>query len=67
MPHFTTVGRSIRRAEGVEKVTGKARFTGDLDFPGLLEGRVLRSPFPHALIESIDVRDAEALRGCSAC
>ena len=63
MAQFTTVGRSIRRAEGVEKVTGKARFTGDLDFPGLLEGRVLRSPFPHALIDSIDVRDAEALPG----
>ena len=63
MPQFTTVGRSIRRAEGMEKVTGKARFTADLDFPGLLEGRVLRSPFPHALIESIDVRDAEALPG----
>ena len=67
MAQFTTVGRSIRRVEGVEKVTGKARFTGDLDFPGLLEGRVLRSPFPHALIESIDVRDAEALPGCMAC
>ncbi len=63
MAQFTTVGRSIRRAEGVEKVTGKARFTGDLDFPGLLEGRVLRSPFPHALIESIDVREAQALPG----
>ena len=63
MPQFTTVGRSIRRTEGVEKVTGKARFTADLDFPGLLEGRVLRSPFPHALIESIDARAAEALPG----
>lgn len=63
MAQFTTVGRSIRRAEGVEKVTGKARFTGDLDFPGLLEGRVLRSPFPHARIESMDVREAEALPG----
>ena len=60
---FTTIGRSIRRAEGVEKVIGKARFTADLDFPGLLEGRVLRSPFPHALIEGIDVRDAEVLPG----
>ena len=60
---LTTVGRSIRRAEGVEKVTGKARFTADLDFPGLLEGKVLRSPFPHALIESIDVSGAEALPG----
>ena len=63
MLQFTTVGRSIRRTEGVEKVTGKARFTADLDFPGLLEGKVLRSPFPHALIESIDARDAEAHPG----
>ena len=63
MSQLTTVGRSIRRAEGVEKVTGKARFTADLDFPGLLEGRVLRSPLPHALIESVEVREAEALPG----
>ena len=63
MPQFTTVGRSIRRAEGSEKVTGKARFTADLDFPGLLEGRALRSPFPHALIENIEVGEAEALSG----
>ena len=63
MPHLTVVGRSVRRSEGVEKVTGRARFTADLDFPGLLEGRVLRSPFPHALVEDIDVSEARRLPG----
>lgn len=63
MQNFKVVGHPIRRMEAREKVTGQARFTGDLDFPGLLEGRVLRSPFPHAVVESIDVSAAERMPG----
>jgi hypothetical protein len=48
-----TVGMSIRRIDGAEKVTGAAKFTGDLSFSNLLEAKVLRGPPPHALIESI--------------
>jgi CO/xanthine dehydrogenase Mo-binding subunit len=57
------VGKSPRRIEGIEKVTGRAKFTGDLEIPGMLEGLVLRSPYPHALIESIDVSKAISLPG----
>ena len=57
------VGKSPRRIEGIEKVTGRAQFTGDLEIPGMLQGVVLRSPYPHALIESIDVTQAVSFPG----
>ena len=60
------VGRSIPRVDGVEKVTGAAKFTGDLDIPGMLEAKVLRSPLAHARVESIDARKAQALAGVIA-
>jgi CO/xanthine dehydrogenase Mo-binding subunit len=60
------VGVSAPRVDGVEKVTGAAKFTGDLGFPGLLEAKVLRSPMPHAEIVSIDASRAEALPGVIA-
>ncbi|HWP35476.1 MAG TPA: molybdopterin cofactor-binding domain-containing protein [Thermodesulfobacteriota bacterium] len=60
------VGQPVDRIDGVEKVTGRARFTGDLVLPGMLEGRVLRSPYPHARIEAIDTAAAERLPGVVA-
>lgn len=60
------VGQSVPRVDGVEKVTGKAKFTGDLKIPGMLHGKVLRSPYPHARIVSIDASKAEALPGVAA-
>ena len=60
------VGVSAPRIDGVEKVTGVAKFTGDLEIPGMLECRVLRSPLPHAEIESIDATKAESLPGVVA-
>jgi CO/xanthine dehydrogenase Mo-binding subunit len=63
---FFTVGSSSGRLDGVEKVTGQAKYTGDISLPGLLEGKVLRSPFPYAAIESIDARKAEGLPGVAA-
>ncbi|HEY2988058.1 MAG TPA: xanthine dehydrogenase family protein molybdopterin-binding subunit [Candidatus Binatia bacterium] len=60
------VGQSIARVDGVEKVTGKAKFTGDLVVPGMLHGKILRSPYPHARIKGIDTSKAEALPGVAA-
>src|SRR5919202_752434 len=57
--------RSIR-LDARDKVTGSARYAADLSRPGLLVGRVLRSPHPHALIEHIDVSAARALPGVHA-
>jgi CO/xanthine dehydrogenase Mo-binding subunit len=60
------VGQSVARVDGVEKVTGKAKFTGDLKISGMLHGKILRSPYPHARIRSIDASRAEALPGVAA-
>ena len=61
-----SVGRSIPRIDAVEKVTGEAVFTTDLTFPGMLYAKVLRSPYPHARIVSIDISQAEKLPGVAA-
>jgi CO/xanthine dehydrogenase Mo-binding subunit len=60
------VGRSIPRVDGIEKVTGQAKFLGDLVVPGMLHGKILRSSYPHARILSIDTSKAEALTGVAA-
>src|SRR5438876_2343013 len=62
----TYVGTRTIRPDGVDKVTGRARFGADFDLPGQLIGRVLRSPHPHARIVSIDTSKAEALPGVKA-
>ncbi|HXG53686.1 MAG TPA: xanthine dehydrogenase family protein molybdopterin-binding subunit [candidate division Zixibacteria bacterium] len=63
---FQYVGRSVPRVDGVDKVTGRAKFLGDLVVPGMLHGKILRSPYPHARIRSIDTTQAEALPGVAA-
>lgn len=63
---FQYVGRSIPRVDGIEKVTGKAKYTGDLVVPGMLHGKILRSSYPHARISKIDASRAEALPGVVA-
>ena len=54
------------RADGVQKVNGQARYTGDLVLPGLLHGRFLYAAYPHAAIRSIDTSPARALPGVAA-
>ena len=60
------VGRSVPRVDGIEKVTGKAKFLGDLAIPGMLHGKILRSTYPHARILAIDTSRAESLPGVAA-
>src|SRR5512143_3378256 len=57
------VGQSVPRVDGIEKVTGKAKFLGDLAVPGMLYGKVLRSSYAHARIRSIDAARAESIPG----
>ena len=61
-----SVGVRTPLIDGIEKVTGKARYTADLPAPGALCGRLLRSPVAHARILSIDTSLAEALEGVAA-
>jgi len=60
------IGHSVPRVDGVDKVTGKAKFVGDIVVPGMLYGKILRSPYPHARIRAIDATEAEALSGVVA-
>src|SRR5215218_2072424 len=63
---YKWVGTRPDRPDGADKVTGRARFGADFNLPGQLIGKVLRSPHPHAIIESIDTSRAEALAGVKA-
>lgn len=57
------VSSAVRRADGDEKVAGRARFAGDITSAGLLWVSILRSPLPHARILHIDVSRAKSLAG----
>src|SRR5438445_6802262 len=54
------------RADGLEKVTGQARYAADLVLPGMLEGRFLLAGQPHARIRRLDTAKAEKLPGVVA-
>lgn len=60
------IGESVPRRDGVAKVTGSGRFTVDLGMPGMAHAKVLRSPYPHARIRSIDAEDARRHPGVIA-
>jgi len=63
---LNTIGRPMRKVDGLAKATGRARYTDDIRLPGMLHGKILRSPHPHACIVSIDTSRAEALEGVHA-
>jgi len=63
---FKWVGTRPIRPDGVPKVTGRALYGADLKLPGMLYGKLLRSPHAHARIKSIDTSAAEALPGVKA-
>lgn len=60
---FTLMGTSPRRLDRVEKVTGKARYAGDIRLPGMLRARILRPPAHGATLTSVDTSAAEAVPG----
>jgi 4-hydroxybenzoyl-CoA reductase subunit alpha len=66
MAEYSVVGKSVERTDGRVKVTGTARFAGDLIAPGMLHGKFLRSPHAHAKILNIDTSRAERLPGVMA-
>ncbi len=60
------VGRAKPRVDGEEKATGKAMYTVDVKLPGMVHGKILRSPLPHARIGKVDVQKAARLPGVVA-
>ncbi|HET9019453.1 MAG TPA: molybdopterin cofactor-binding domain-containing protein, partial [Acetobacteraceae bacterium] len=65
-PAHDVVGHRTPLIDGIEKVSGQARYTADLPAAGALVGRVLRIPFAHARIRAIDTQAARALPGVHA-
>ena len=63
---YNVVGTRPVRPDGADKVTGKAHYSADINLPGLLYGKVLRSPHAHARIKSIDTSRAAAHPGVRA-
>ena len=59
----TVLGTSVKRLDGPEKVTGRARYTFDIKRPGMLYARVVRSPHPHARVVSVDLSAAQRAPG----
>ena len=68
MAEYSVIGKSVLRVDALDKVTGAAKYTSEegLGLPGMLCGKVLYSPHPHARIISIDTARAERLRGVRA-
>ena len=63
---LTTVGRSVPRVDGVQRARGEARYTADIQLPGMLHTAVLRSPYARARITAIDLGPARAAVGVRA-
>lgn len=66
MKTFDVVGQPVNRSDGYEKVTGRAKYVGDIKVPGMLYGKIFRSAKAHAVIKSLDTTKAKALDGVVA-
>lgn len=62
----TLIGKRVPRIDGPSKVTGEAKYTVDIQMPGMLCAKILRSPFPHAKIINIDTSRAMQIPGVKA-
>ena len=60
------IGKRLSRVDGPVKVSGKAKYTYDVHRPGMLFGKVLRSPYAHAKVVSVDTAAAEKMPGVKA-
>lgn len=63
---YAVVGKSLPRVDGMAKATGQALFSSDVSLPGMLYGKILRSPHAHAKILKVDTSKAERIPGVKA-
>jgi xanthine dehydrogenase YagR molybdenum-binding subunit len=59
----TVVGTRVKRLDGPDKVSGRAKYTFDVNRRGMLYGRIVRSPYPHARVVSVDLAPAQKVKG----
>src|SRR5499433_1986871 len=62
----THIGKRISRIDGPQKVSGRAKYSFDINRPGMLFGKIVRSPYAHATVKKIDTSAAEAMPGVKA-
>ena len=60
---FTVVGKPVTRTDALDKVTGKAKYAGDIRLPGMLYAKILRPPVHGATLNSVDTSEAERIDG----
>src|SRR5579863_8681763 len=63
---FSVIGKRTAMVDAAQKTTGSGKYTDDLSLPGMLVGRILHSPYPHARIKRIDTTRVENLDGVVA-
>jgi 4-hydroxybenzoyl-CoA reductase subunit alpha len=63
MTDFSIIGKRVALVDSAGKTTGQGKYTDDLSVPGMLTGKILHSPYPHARIKKIDTSKAEAIDG----
>src|SRR6266481_886219 len=63
MSSFSIIGKPVALVDSAGKTTGQGKYADDLSLPGMLTGKILHSPYPHALIKKIDASLAEAVDG----
>src|SRR5258708_20702705 len=66
MSDFSIIGKPIAMVDAAGKTTGAGKYTDDLSVPGMLVGKILHSPYPHARIKRINTTRAEKLEGVVA-
>src|ERR1700757_1544438 len=60
------IGTKVQRLDGPEKATGRAKYSFDINREGMLHGRILRCPYAHARVRSIEMKAAEKMPGVRA-
>src|SRR5260370_4995585 len=63
MSDFSIIGKRVALVDSAGKTTGQGKYTDDLSLPGMLIGKILHSPYPHALIKRIHTSQARLLEG----
>ena len=66
MTEYSTVGKRVKRKDALAKVTGRALYSADIILPNMLYGKVLWSPYAHAMIRRLDIAKALSLEGVMA-
>ena len=66
MSEYSILGKRLPRVDALDKATGRALYSADFSLPNMLYGKVLRSPYAHAMIRRLDISKAQALKGVMA-